>query len=584
MDNMNIWAFQLHGKTKKDSILCRFLINYAYLCSMNMKKIIFPFAILLMLTACDGTRVSEKLDQIDSLIAKDQIDSASFIHNSLNDVSMTEEDKAHYCLLATQLGYVTNHPLPSDSLLDMAITYYNKVGNDQKLADAYYYKSARARINEDYPQAILCCKQAERLADKSESHLLQYKIVESLSYLNSLCGNNNLELQFAKKALALAQRVQNKNWIAYSYNRISFAFANLNQHDSASYYIEKTIPYIDYVYDSDKAVFLMNMGLLYKDNDPQRAKDLFEKAITCEELPEAIEHLADVYYSTGNKEKAYALWKKALTKNSRYDKINLIHSIISYDLEHGNIDNVSKNLDEIINIKDSILNKLKNDTIKDLQLRFDHEVAMHEADKKLLSTQRLLLGSAFILVLMAFYIFYRKKKEEARQREHQDQLYAYTTEIEQLTANKDKALAHISELESNKEANLQKINQLEKEAKDAETAIKKLNLSIQKLLDEGAPKLKEGKRLYDQIMEGQTTLEWTNKEEEYFNKYYAAIHYQNYNRLRKVKRVTKLSTHNMFYLILKEMGKSDDEVKRIMVLSPEGLRTIRSRTKPLSQE
>ena len=254
---------------------------------------------------------------------------------------------------------------------------------------------------------------------------------------------------------------------------------------------------------------------------------------------------------------------------------------------------MSKNVDEIINIKDSILNKLKNDTIKDLQLRFDHEVAMHEADKKLLSTQRLLLGSAFILVLMAFYIFYRKKKEEARQREHQDQLYAYTTEIEQLTANKDKALAHISELESNKEANLQKINQeanlqkinqLEKEAKDAETAIKKLNLSIQKLLDEGAPKLKEGKRLYDQIMEGQTTLEWTNKEEEYFNKYYAAIHYQNYNRLRKVKRVTKLSTHNMFYLILKEMGKSDDEVKRIMVLSPEGLRTIRSRTKPLSQE
>jgi cell division protein FtsB len=245
---------------------------------------------------------------------------------------------------------------------------------------------------------------------------------------------------------------------------------------------------------------------------------------------------------------------------------------------------VSKNVDEIINIKDSILNKLKNDTIKDLQLRFDHEVAMHEADKKLLSTQRLLLGSAIVLVLMAFYLFYRKKKEEARQREHQDQLYAYTTEIEQLTANRDQTLAHISELESNKEANLQKINQLEEEARNAETAIKKLNLSIQKLLNDAAPKLKEGKMLYDQIMEGQTTLEWTNKEEEYFNKYYAATHYQSYNRLRKVKRVTKLSAHNMFYLILKDMGKSDEEVKRIMVLSPEGLRSIRSRTKPLSGE
>jgi len=586
MDNMNIRAFRLHGKTKKDSILCRFLINNAYLCSMNMKKIIFLFAILLMLTACNGTRVTEKLNQVDSLIAREQIDSACVIYNSLNEVDMSPEDQAHYYLLATQLGYVTDHPLSTDSLLEMAFTYYNKVGNSHKLANAYYYKSLWSENNNNYPQAIMYCKEAEREANNTDDVRLQFKIAESLAFLNAFCGNNLLELQFSKKALALAQRVQNKNWIAYSYNRISFAFANLNQLDSASYYIERTIPYIDYVYDSDKAVFLMNMGLLYKDNDPQKAKDLLEKALQYDELPLTLEHLADVYYAEGNKEKAYSLWKQALTKSGGigYVKANLIHSIISYDLEHGNIDNVSKNLDEIINIKDSILNKLKNDTIKDLQLRFDHEVAMHEADKKLLSTQRLLLGSAIILVLMAFYIFYRKKKEEARQREHQDQLYAYTTEIEQLTANKDKALAHISELESNKEANLQKISQLEEEARNAETAIKKLNLSIQKLLNDAAPKLKEGKMLYDQIMEGKTALNWSYREEEYFNKYYAAIHYQNYNRLRKVKRVTKLSTHNMFYLILKEMGKSDEEIKRIMILSPEGLRSIRSRTRPQSEE
>ena len=582
MDNMNIRAFQLHGKTKKDSILCRFLINNAYLCSM--KKIIFLFAILLMLAGCNGARVAEKLNQIDSLIAKELFDSASIIHHSLNEATMTEEDKAHYCLLATQLGYVTNHPLPSDSMLNIALTYYNKVGNNQKLADAYYYKSARARINQDYPQAILYCKEAERLADHIEDFHLQYKIAETLAFLNGLCNNDRLQLQYGKKALTIAQRVKNKNWMVYSYNIVSFAFANLDLYDSAFHYIEKSTPYFEYVNNTDKVEYLTNIGLLYKDNDSEKAKEYFEKALTYGDHPAVYEYLADIYYADGDKEKAYGLWKKALATSGRYDKDNLIHSIISYDLERGNIDDVSKNVDEIINIKDSILNKLKNDTIKDLQLRFDHEVAMHEVDKKLLSTQRLLLGSAFILVLMAFYIFYRKKKEEARQREHQDQLYAYTTEIDQLTANKDKALAHISELESNKEANLQKINQLEKEAKDAENAIKKLNLSIQKLLDEGAPKLKEGKRLYDQIMEGQTTLEWTNKEEEYFNKYYAAIHYQNYNRLRKVKRVTKLSTHNMFYLILKEMGKSDDEVKRIMVLSPEGLRTIRSRTKPLSQE
>ena len=584
MDNMNIRAFQLHGKTKKESILCRFLINYAYLCSMNKRKITYVFAILLMLIACDETRVSKKLDQVDSLIAKEQIDSACVIHHSLDDASMTEEDKAHYYLLATQLGYVTNRPLPSDSLLDYAFNYYNKVGNCQKLADAYYYKSRRSEMNNNYPQAILYGKEAECLAMKANDVHLLFKVAESLSFLNGLCENDLLQLQYAQKALAFAQKVQNNNWIAYSYNRICFAFANLDQYDSAYYYIEKSIPYIKYVYDSDKVEYLANIGLFYKNSNTKRAKEYLEKALTYGEHPGVYEHLADIYYSEGKKEEAYKLWKKALTIEGRYDKDNLIHSILFYDLERENFDKVKKNVNDIINIKDSIITVLRNDTIKDLQLRFDHEVAMHEADKKLLSTQRLLLGSAIVLVLMAFYLFYRKKKEEARQREHQDQLYAYTTEIEQLTANRDQALAHISELESNKDENLQKISQLEKEVKEAETAIKKLNLSIQKLLNDAAPKLKEGKMLYDQIMEGKTALNWSYREEEYFNKYYAAIHYQSYNRIRKVKRVTKLSAHNMFYLILKDMGKSDKEVKRIMVLSPEGLRSIRSRTRPLSEE
>lgn len=582
MDYKDILPYQVNAQMIKVLYLCRFLTNNAYLCRMNMRIIIHLIAILLTLVACDRMRVTEKLDQIDSLIARDQIDSAGVILNDLKGVGMTPEEKAHYGLLATQLGYITNHPLPSDSLLDLSLIFYSNEGNRRKLADAYYYKSARSRINKDYPQAILYCKKAECLADQSKDIRLQFKIAENLAYLNGLCENDLLQLQYAQKSLALAQKVQNKNWIAYSINKISFAFYNLGQQDSAYYYIEKSKPYIDYVYDFDKTAFLMNIGLLYKETDKAKAKAYFEKALTYGELPDVLEHLADIYFAEGKKEEAYQLWKKALTTEGRYEKDNIIRSILVYDLQHGNLDEASKKVNEVIAIKDSIINVLRNDTIKDLQLRFDHEIAMHEADKKLISSQRLLMGSAIILILMAFYIYFRKKREEARQREYQDQLYAYTTEIDQLTVSKDAAIAQIRELETNKDKNLQKISHLEEEAKEAEKAIKKLNQSIKKLLNEEAPKLKEGKMLYDQIMEGKTALYWSHKEEEYFNKYYAATHYQSYNRLRKVKRATKLSAHNMFYLILKDMGKSDDEVRRIMALSPEGLRSIRNRTKTLS--
>lgn len=550
---------------------------------MKKKRFIHLLAISFLLTACNGMRVSEKLDQIDSLIAKENIDSASVVLNTLAEVSMAPEDQAHYRLLATQLGFITNNPLPSDSLLDLAILYYNKVDNSQKLADAYYYKSLREeKINNNYPQAILYGKEAELLAMNTEDARLLFKITESLAYLNGYCENYLLQLQYGKKSLEYAQRVQNFNWIAYSYSNISFAFANLNQYDSVFYYIEKSIPYIDNVYGFYKTEFLTNVGVLFKDENPGKAKEYFEKAISYDEQPIALEHLADIYFAEGNKEEAYHLWKKALAKNGGvgYEKDNLIHSIISYDLERGKLDEASKNLDRVIAIKDSIINVLRNDTIKDLQLRFDHEVAMHEADKKLINTQRLLMGAAIVLILMAFYIFTRRKKEEAKQKEHQMQLFAYTTEINQLKANKDNALAQLKDLESRNDKDCLRIRELEEDANNAEIAIEKLNKDIKHLLDDCAPKLKQGRMLYDHIIDGGTIKLWSSKEEDLFNKYYAATHYQSYNRLRKVKRATKLSAHNLFYLILKEMDKSDEEVRRIMGLSAEGLRSLRNRTKP----
>ena len=108
-----------------------------------MKKFINLFAVLLMLAACHDMRVSDRLDQVDSLVVREQYDSAYVVLNNLNGTAMTEEDQAHYCLLLTQMGYITDQPLPTDSLLDLAFDYYKKVENNEKLADCYYFKSFR---------------------------------------------------------------------------------------------------------------------------------------------------------------------------------------------------------------------------------------------------------------------------------------------------------------------------------------------------------------------------------------------------------------------------------------------------------
>lgn len=534
-----------------------FMNNIVYLCRMKMRKIVYLFATLLMLSACGGKRVSEKLDQIDSLIAREQIDSACMLLKEVAGASMIEEDQAHYGLLATQLGYITNQPLPSDSLLDLALDYYNKVGNIHKMADAYYYKSARSRINQDYPQAILYCKEAERLADQSKDIRLQFKIAENLAYLNGLCENDLLQLQYAQKSLALAQKVQNKNWIAYSYNKICFAFYNLGQQDSSYFYIEKSKPYIEYVYDPDKAAFLMNIGLLYKEKDKEKAKAYFEESLNYGELPDAIEHLADVYFAEGKKEEAYQLWKKALTTEGRYEKDNIIRSILVYDLQHGNLDEASKKVSEVIAIKDSIINVLRNDTIKDLQLRFDHEVAIRQQEQVTANWQKGVLVAVMIVVLLVSYIIIKRVLDKNKMREVQMQINDYMSQIRDLKAS----------------------------GKESDEEIARLNKQIKDYLDEKAPDLLKGCMYYEQIKNDEikslSSLNWKRKDEQQFVDYYAAIDYRTVNRLRKIKRKEKLTTHNLFYLLLLEMGKSDKYIANLFGISERSIDTIKTRTKPV---
>ena len=559
-------------------------LKNGYLCSMMIKKNILPFFLLFLIIACNGIQVSERLDQVDSLIVKEQYDSACVLMKDMAKAPKTEDEQAHYYLLETQLGYLTNNTLSSDSLLDLAIMYYNKVGTPQKLAEAYYYKGYRSEIDKDYPQAVSYCKKAEQLAKKTNDFRLQFKITESLSYLNGLCENYQMQLLYAKKALSLSKTMQDYNRMAYSYNNICFAFAYLGQYDSAYYYIEKTIPYLKYVYNSGRAEFLTNIGLLYKENNSQKAKEYFRNALSYGEQPVILEHLADVYYAEGNKEEAYRLWKKALTLDSRYEKDNLIYSILSYDLEHGNLEEASKNLDEVIAIKDSIIYLLRNDTIKDLQLRFDHEVAMHEADKKLISTQRLILGLIILLGVMVIYIIIRKKKQEAQEKEYQIQLFAYTTEINKLKTIRDNALARVKDFESRKDTDRQEISILKEEVKNAESAIDKLKKDIQNLLEDKAPRLNHGKVLFEHIENGGTTSGWNKKDDEDYVYYYSYTHYEVFHNIIRAKKATDLSNHNKIYLILKEaLKKDDEEIKRIMGLSQEGLRSLRMRTKPKNQ-
>ena len=525
---------------------------FPYFCTM-MKKVVYIIIILLLFTACTHKRVSERLDEVDSLVIAEKYDSAYTILSEVRESMITDpSDIAHYYLLQTQIGYLIDKPLPSDSLLDLAITYFKQHNDNCRLADGYYYKSNSEMMAENYSKAIQYCKEAEQMAQGMQQ---QYKISERISFLNELSGNYTMQLDYARKTLKLATLANKKNWIAYSYGNIGIAFSNLDKYDSALYYFNKFVPYIDYIDDNNKYVSLINIGMLYKADSLEKAKEFFLKSLSYKETSGAFENLADIYYMEGKQEEAYKLWKKALTIDDGDYKDNIIHSILAYDIEHGHVEKVCDNVDELIHIKDSMLHTLKNDTIKDLQLRFDHEVAMRKQEQVTSYWRIGGLVATVLLLLLAIYTLWKRSRTKEKMHDVQMQISDYMSQIRELEASRE----------------------------DASATIKELNKKIKDILEEKSPQLLRGQMLYEQIKEGQlkSFYGWTKKDIKLFVQFYKVMDYRTVHNIVSVKRAEPITDHRLFYLLLKHMGKTDARIKEMFSISDTAIKVLKSRTREI---
>ena len=243
------------------------------------------FVFFLILLGCDTAVETKRLDEVDSLVVIEKYDSA--YHEVLNYHPRYNDEKelAHYRLLLAQTSYLTYNTLSSDSVIDKAIAYYEQSGDLKRLADAYYYKASCLHERNENNNAIEYYKKAENVANKTKDLRLRYKIAESMVKINHQCGNYNLQLNYARKALGYALKSENKNWIAYSYFNLSNAFQNLEIVDSLSYYTKKLIPRLGDIYPEDLPHFLSCIGFMYfKNGDFTQAKKYYEDALSHKEV------------------------------------------------------------------------------------------------------------------------------------------------------------------------------------------------------------------------------------------------------------------------------------------------------------
>lgn len=179
---------------------------------MPYEEILFLLLICLSL-AGRSAPVDSRLAEADSLLCNGMPEKAFTRLKSVSHGSLRGRGNcAYYALLYTQAQYKCYEPIRSDSLIDIAVDYYDGSDDYDKRIRSLIYKGAALSDMGDRLEAIDWYKKAEETADTADYDNLGY-INLRLGYLYSdSYMNNKAHIMKFKKALTLFNKAGNKKY------------------------------------------------------------------------------------------------------------------------------------------------------------------------------------------------------------------------------------------------------------------------------------------------------------------------------------------------------------------------------------
>ena len=571
---------------------------------MNLYNKIGVGFFFLILVSCDMNQEGLSLDMVDSLIVQEHYDSAYRLFQTIDSSTLDMESKARYELLRVQTDYVTYHKQKSDSLLDGPIDYY-KGTDTEKLAECYYYKGACMYENGQIIEAAKYLKLAEQESRKTSNPRLKYKVCSTLIDINRSSGNYNLELSYAEKALDIAEKAGKKPWAVNSMYQLCLAYFNLNDSINALETAKRLESMIDYAEEGTHAYIYNCLGVIFEDYDRERARQCFVKSLSYKPFANTYEYLADLALKDGDHELAHYYWERAISlDDDSAPKDVLLYNLLQYDIRHGKIEDICPRILRIYQIKDSVYKARTDKSVLELQNEFDTETKVREHEMKELTW--ISIASLFIAIslLLTLIIYIIRNKARRKMDSQQKTITSFTSEIQQLrthqqadeqqilTLNRvisdyksqlriiqesDSENRHIADLESKITYYSEEINNLKKDNADKVNKIEVLRERFNNWLHEQSDMLSRGYILFKEINDNKSTVKWSTSDLESLTSFFRVARIEEYEKISK--SYGKLTNHNLLFLILIHIGKSESEIREIMGIGQGAIRSIRHRLK-----
>lgn len=441
------------------------------------------------------------------------------------DIPSENEQYATWALLMTQAQY-KNQIEQSDSLINIAYSYFTKHDNAQRKALALYYKGILRHESHHAEDALSFYLEAATEIEKTNDYQLGFLINSEVGLMYLYRKLNDYAMEYFEKAHHNAELSDNQTYIAFSFIYIARAFSQKKQYNKAIEYYEKAIK-IGQVnnYPTILASAMNETSFLFlKTGENKKALQYAKDCIKIKKTDQRIFSLGDTYRYLKMYDSAYFYLNQACLSPNIHTARSAYQALYYISQEEKDYKKAVEYSNKLWFYQDSIGKTDRNKALIEMQEKYDQQKIINENNLSQIKKDRIIRNVLIALIILSFiiaitnYLYQRKivsQKQEISEKE--EKICYFTMKIHENETLINRNKMRIEELTIQMEGSLEikeqwkEQNKIRQEIQQQNETLKLENNNLQNHISNYAQSLKEKSKELE-------AMEHLSKENQYLHK------------------------------------------------------------------
>ena len=352
---------------------------------------------------------------------------------------------ATWCLLYTQAWDKNYRRHTSDSLVNIALRYFDKREDGLRKAQAWFYKGSVLKDLGKLEEATECYVRARDLTASFDDPLFASLICQTLGRIYREQGIYDKAFNLFREAINYTTQIPRSNDWSYAYSELGRTFAERDQSDSARHYFELSLENAELIKDLKMQGMAINeLGVTYQaDGNYKKALEYGKKGLALKQLqgdkrniPQIKYSLGSVYYYMNELDSAQKYFQESLSSSRIQTKRGAYKTLYAISSKQGKHKEAIDYIEQYLVYNDSINNMDRARVIAEAQEKYDNEKLENEKKSLMLEKERLqraiLRGGIVVALLVGSIAFGYQRKlwlKERRLRKSEEEIQEYLANL-----------------------------------------------------------------------------------------------------------------------------------------------------------